>query len=469
MKFIYSDALDMVDPGFDFVRDSHAAKRNPYWDDQFAHEIFKTPPYDGMLISRAIVGGTFGSGKYSDAQARRLRREGARSFLRLTDLRFASMPIFGDCGAFSYHAQDVPPYSPDDMLGFYDDGRFDFGCSVDHVIFDFDESSPGLGGGSAEAQRRFDITLENADAFFRSSTHMSAAFTPLGVIQGWSPDSMAEAARRLVAMGYDYLALGGTVPLKTPQIKAAVEAIRGQIPAKTRLHILGFAKAEEIEQFTSSGITSFDTTSPLIRAFKDAKSNYYLRDPGRGMRYYTAVRVPQALENPKLLKLAKEGAIRQDELVKLERQSLQALRSYDRLEAPLDQVVDAVLAYSAPATLGMRLEHLPGARSLSSLRQAVTRTLADRPWDQCGCTICRSLSIEVVIFRGSNRNKRRGMHNMRVYHDLVANVRKGEMPDRGSQLNESSEGNPNEADHLQGHQGAPEQQARSGLIRCESV
>ena len=62
MKFIYSDALDMVDPGFDFIRDNHAPTRNPYWDDQFAHEIFDEPPYDGMLISRAIVGGTFEMG-----------------------------------------------------------------------------------------------------------------------------------------------------------------------------------------------------------------------------------------------------------------------------------------------------------------------------------------------------------------------------------------------------------------------
>ncbi len=469
MKFIYSDALDMVDPGFDFIRDSHASKRNPYWDDRFAHEIFESPPYDGMLISRAIVGGTFGNGKYSEAQARRLRREGARSFLRLSDSRFARMPVFGDCGAFSYHAQDLPPYTPDDMLGFYDDGRFDFGCSVDHVIFDFDESAAGHDNGSTEARRRFDITLENADAFLKGSAHMSSTFTPLGVIQGWSPDSMAEAARRLVAMGYDYLALGGTVPLRTPQIKAALNAIRAKIPAKTRLHILGFAKAEEIEQFTSSGLTSFDTTSPLIRAFKDAKSNYYIREPGRGMRYYTAIRVPQALENPKLLKLAKEGAIRQDELVQLERQSLQALRAYDRHEAPLAQAVDAVLAYSAPATLGLKLEHVPGARSLSTLRQAVTRTLSERPWDQCGCPICRSLSIEVVIFRGSNRNKRRGMHNMRVYHDLVANVREGELPERGGLKNEIVEGTPNEADPVQSHQSPPEQQPHRGVVRCEGV
>src|SRR3546814_10059993 len=77
---------------------------------------------------------------------------------------------------------------------------------------------------------------------------MSNRFTPLGVIQGWSAGSMAEAARRLVAMGYNYLAVGGTVPLKSPQIKACLRAIRDVVPATTRLHILGFAKADEIEK-----------------------------------------------------------------------------------------------------------------------------------------------------------------------------------------------------------------------------
>lgn len=113
--------------------------------------------------------------------------------------------------------------------------------------------------------------------------HISISFTPLGVIQGWSPGSMAEAARKLVAMGDSYLALGGgTVPLKVAQIKACLSAIRDVVPRETCLRILGFAKASEIESFAPLGITSYDTTSPLIRAFKDAKANYSLpADDGR--------------------------------------------------------------------------------------------------------------------------------------------------------------------------------------------
>src|SRR3546814_17974316 len=120
-------------------------------------------------------------------------------------------------------------------------------------------------GWTTEAHRRFDITLENANAFWRATRDMSNQFTPLGVIQGWSPGSMAEAARRLVAMGYNYLAVGGTVPLTSPQIKACLRAIRDVVPANTRLHTLGFATADEIQTFSPFAITSLDPKSVVSR------------------------------------------------------------------------------------------------------------------------------------------------------------------------------------------------------------
>ncbi|WP_284736107.1 tRNA-guanine transglycosylase DpdA [Dongia deserti] len=419
MRFIYADSLDVVDPAYDFVQDRNAEGRTPYWDDVYAHEILGYAPYDGILVSRGIVGGAAVGGKYTEAQAMRFRRVGARTFLRLDRPQFAKLAIFGDCGAFTYHKEVTPPYSSENMVEFYEDGGFTHGCSVDHIIFDFDESLTGLSGGSAEAKRRFDITLENASTFLKASHRLRSHFTALGVIQGWSPGSMAEAARQLVAMGYSYLALGGTVPLKSPQIKACLRAIREAVPTRTRLHILGFAKADEIESFSSFGITSFDTTSPLIRAFKDAKANYYLRAEDNRLTYYTAIRVPQALENPKLMRLAKRGLLRQEDLVALERRALDSLRAYDRGRCELEATLDAVLAYATPATLGTTLDELPGSRSVADLRARYARTLTERPWKQCSCGICKELSIEVIIFRASNRNKRRGIHNLGVFKALV--------------------------------------------------
>ena len=455
MKFIYADSLDVVDPGYDFLRDRNGRGRAPYWDDLYPHQILGYAPYHGLLVSRGIVGGAQVTGKYSEAQAMRFRRVGARTFLRLDTPEFSKLPIFGDCGAFTYHKADAPPYTPEDTAEFYDDGGFTHGCSVDHIIFDFDDSVAGLEGGTVEARRRFDITLENADAFLKASRRISNRFMPLGVIQGWSPGSMAEAARRLCTMGYTYLALGGTVPLKSAQIKACLRAIRDAIPTDIRLHILGFAKADEVTGFLPFRITSFDTTSPLLRAFKDAKANYYLPGSDGRLTYYTAIRVPQALENTKLLRLAKRGAIRQEHLVKLETDALSALRQYDAGANGLEETLDAVLAYSAPATLGALLDEMPGRRSVANLRDRYRRTLSERPWTRCPCPICKALSVEVIIFRASNRNKRRGIHNLNVYKALIDRLPGGEL--NGGQLN------------LLGHSGAPKPITYGTDVRCAGI
>ena len=147
-------------------------------------------------------------------------------------------------------------------------------------------------------------------------------------------------------MGYDYLALGGMVPLKSPEIKLCLAAIREVVPASTRLHILGFAKAEDIDSFHSFDIASFDTTSPLIRAFKDAKQNYYLPGEGLGLRYFTSIRVPQAIENPRLQRSVKRGVFRAEDLVAMESAALTSLRAFDRGEADLEETLHNIMVYS---------------------------------------------------------------------------------------------------------------------------
>ena len=189
MKYIYADSMDHVDPGYDFLEDRYAPARNPYWDDAFPHEIMGYAPYDGVLVSRGIVGDHRVSGKYSEAQAMRFRRVGAREFLRLNKPEFADLSIFGDCGAFTYNKEDVPPYTPEDMAEFYNEGGFTHGCSVDHIIFDYDETLRGMEGGTGEARRRYDITLENAAAFLRvvrkSTTSHLLALSKVGRRTVW--------------------------------------------------------------------------------------------------------------------------------------------------------------------------------------------------------------------------------------------------------------------------------------------
>lgn len=417
MKFIFADSLDMIDPAYDFIADRSAPGRARYWSDKYPHEFFKVAPYDGVLVSRGIVGDHRVTGKYSESQAMRFRRVGAREFLRLTGPRFKQFSIFGDCGAFSYVDQAIPPYTPDDMIEFYQDGEFTHGCSVDHIIFDFDATKlDGMAGGNSRARERFDITQENAKKFLKASKGLGRGFTPLGVVQGWSPGSMAKAALNLQKMGYAYLALGGMVPLASPAVHLCLDAIRRVVKPSMKLHILGFAKAEQIGEFTRHRITSFDSTSPLIRAFKDARANYYAPGKNGSLNYFTAIRIPQATENARLKRKAKEGGVLQTRLAQLETRALSTLRSFDRGNATLEDTVVAVIEYNREFLLDPKLSAAKNELKVLGMANSIRSTLSAKPWATCRCEVCREAGVEVIIFRSSNRNKRRGFHNLSVYY-----------------------------------------------------
>src|SRR3954468_20256696 len=117
MKFFFADSLDLVDPSFDFEAETRSSTRVRQRDEVYPHELFAEAPYDGVLISKAIVDGIGGggNGRYTIAQRQRLFREGVRQFLRLPHPR----ETMGDCGAFTYVKEEIPPYSVEAVAEFY--------------------------------------------------------------------------------------------------------------------------------------------------------------------------------------------------------------------------------------------------------------------------------------------------------------------------------------------------------------
>lgn len=420
MKFLYSDTQDYVDPNYDFATDSSSPTRERYWDDQYPHEIMDAAPYDGLLVSMSAVrkadGVAASKVRYSTAEEQRLLREGARRFLRFNGPEHRDLMLMGDCGAFAYVTHPEPAYKPEEVVEFYLDADFTHGVSPDHVIFECDPANPPASAMPEDTLSRYEITLDHARKFLKIARAESDAFTPMGAVQGWSPRSMAEAAAALVKMGYTYLAIGGLVPLKVEMIKEVLSTIRKKIGSEPDMHLLGFAKADHIDQFTGYGITSFDSTSPLIRAFKDDKANYYMENGRGGLDYYTAIRIPQALDNARLMRGVKRGLFDAEKLQLREQHALRVLREFDRGGKDVDETVDAVMDYSQYLVRGSDSSAALQEKALASTRAGITRTLEDRPWKNCGCAICRSAGVEVIIFRGSNRNKRRGFHNLGVYH-----------------------------------------------------
>jgi hypothetical protein len=428
MKFLYADSIDTVSPKYDFLNDRQPTDRKIFWDDEFAHEHMDNAPYDGVLISRGIVGDHKISGKYSQSQSMRFRRDGARKFLRLDDPKFDDLMIFGDCGAFTYVNHEKPPYSPMEILDFYEDGGFSHGCSPDHVIFQFEQKLKGMEDlpdpDEARAVRdRFEITLENAVGFYNESVHVGQDFTPLGVIQGWSPGSMAESARRLVKMGYDYLAIGGMVPLSIDSICVGLDAIRGLIGPHPKLHILGYGKVDQLHRIADYNITSIDTTSPMLRAFKDTRNNFFMPGEGTGIRYYSAIRIPQATENRGIKTLIRKGHFTQEYALQSEANALRALRQYDRDQSGYGETIEAVMIYSRMHMIDPKSGEAPSEMKVEILQARYEEMLTEMPWKQCDCAVCRTASVEGAIFRASNRNKRRGMHNLHVFYEQLKKSR----------------------------------------------
>ncbi len=207
------------------------------------------------------------------------------------------------------------------------------------------------------------------------------------------------------------------MPLKIPQIHAALASIRQAIPSKVKLHLLGFGKIEHLAEFEQYGIASFDTTSPLVRAFKDAVKNYFSRDTQGQLSYYTAIRVPQARDNNKLKAKARRGVLNQEVAMKLEAAALDSIRTFAGGKMPIEPALDNILAYWK--ALNWREDHDDASqmRSLAKQRAIYHRTLTEQPWTRCNCRVCTEGGVETLLFRSSNRNKRRGFHNLHVFYE----------------------------------------------------
>jgi hypothetical protein len=154
--------------------------------------------------------------------------------------------------------------------------------------------------------------------------------------------------------------------------------------------------------FEKLGVTSFDSTSPFRQAFKDDKDNYYVGD-----RAFAAIRVPQVDGNTKLKLLVQAGRVDQAKARIAEQRCLSRLARFDRGETKLKAVLDALAGYA---------EILEPDHDYSAQHRELLETA---PWKSCDCGLCEAVGIQICIFRGTERNKRRGFHNLHVFRQRL--------------------------------------------------
>ncbi|MFV1362543.1 tRNA-guanine transglycosylase DpdA [Mycolicibacterium elephantis] len=400
MKFYFPDSQDQVSPTYDFIHDEHSPLRVRQRDDRYAHEVLTAPAYDGILVSKAIVDGSIrGVGKYSMPQRQRLYRLGVRGFFRLPD----DIATLGDCGSFTYVNEPEPPYSVDEVLDFYEQCGFDAGITIDHVILGFRRD---LSDAPEEWKERRRVSLDLAEKFKVAAEERDCQVELLGAAQGWDPTSYADSVRILQGMGYQRIAIGGMISLKTTDILACLLTIDRIRSPETQLHLLGITRFDAMDEFKSLGVTSFDSTSAFRQSFMDERDNYHTLE-----RTFAAIKVPQVDGNVSLKRAILAGKVSQRDAIAAERASLKTLRAFDAGQASMEDALDAVVEYES--VIGVK----------KSYRSEYKDTLEAAPWKTCKCGLCGKHGIEMVIFRASERNKRRGFHNLSVLAEKMKTLR----------------------------------------------
>jgi hypothetical protein len=337
-----------------------------------------------------------------------IEEKGIHNFIRF------SGPVMGDCGAFGYISDSEPPYTTEEILEYYQKSGFDYGVSIDHLIVGV-FAKPGI------REKRYELTLKNAEQFIKKHRAGGYQFTPIGVAQGWSPETYAAAVKENISMGYDYVALGGLARAPSKEIIEILKAIHPYLTSNTRLHIFGIARLNAIPVFRHLGVNSFDSASPLRRAWFGSRDNYHALSGTT----YAAIRIPPVAGHGVRTRQVMEAGIADYETLKqLEQASLKALREFDAEQLGLDETLEILLAYDELLELPRdgKVEPLAVAKRRELHDRMYRKLLEDKPWKACDCPICRNVGVEVIIFRGNDRNRRRGFHNTYVFYKRLKDL-----------------------------------------------
>lgn len=122
----------------------------------------------------------------------------------------------------------------------------------------------------AELERRVIVNLANAKWLMEhlEEHSLSADIEPIGVIQGYSTETVYYVAQALADMGYKRFALGSLAGMVANsadellrRVEAALEAVGSNV------HVLGVSSVRLMPQISSLGVRSADSGAPIREAW----------------------------------------------------------------------------------------------------------------------------------------------------------------------------------------------------------
>lgn len=407
IHYFLPDWDDLLDSKYNFKTDTFSGSTRDTRDDKHCSILMKPKRiFDGVLVSLA---------QHATSKGPLKRLTGTEEIsLSPKDLRDsfgleADQYLFGDCGAFSYVNKDEPPISVEQAVAMYNLYGFDYGASVDHIPMPkIRRNGKVVQLTPVERLSRVEITRRNAEQFIGLAKLRGVGFKPVGIIQALDATGYANMTRLYHEYGYRHIAIGGLVPLPDAaiaEIVTNVMRVASELKPRPWIHLFGVFRPKLQTKFQALKVDSFDSATYFRKSWLRSDQNY-LASNGE---WYAALRVPMTKDGRTRKKLIQSG-LDPAALEVHEAEVMNLLCRYDQDEVGVPEVLDALIAYD---------RHLVRTSDVGSLRAKYRRTLEDKPWRNCSCPFCTDIGIHTLIFRGANRNKRRGAHNtLMLYRSL---------------------------------------------------
>ncbi|WP_336361605.1 queuine tRNA-ribosyltransferase tRNA-guanine transglycosylase [Haladaptatus sp. ZSTT2] len=259
-----------------------------------------------------------------------------------------------------------------------------------------------------DMQYRYDLTLRNAREMYdlyqkgyeEDGERKAYSFRLMSAVQGWSPESYADAVGDVLEMGFQYIGIGGVAGSSEKKVKAIVSNVGRRIKRferenNTRIdtHVFGFAKTGAFETVGRSGMTSFDSAS-MLRAAWTGGSNYHLSSDER----YDALRVRYA-SNRDTEKVGIQKALRGQEM-------LYALRAFDKNES----IAKALQTW-----------HEKACQSLDGIEEFLSDSRHDDCFDVKYLNVTESSFLGKYIYEDGKRTKLKYGEGYEYGNEFIAN------------------------------------------------
>lgn len=173
-----------------------------------------------------------------------------------------------DSGAFQYHKEGRIPTAQEVLrrqLHILDGIANPVPTGICHL------DMPMLGSRNpSELQQRVRTSLENARWLIETigEQPLPQNVMPIGVIQGYSVESVYESAIVLEDMGYTWFALGSLAGMVAHSSDELLRRVEASIEAVgTNIHVLGVSSVRVLPELAKVGIRSVDSGAPIREAW----------------------------------------------------------------------------------------------------------------------------------------------------------------------------------------------------------